>query len=164
MKRNGNDYARQRLTDAAQECERHLYHMRNAMEDLAPFQPFVADSLSRMGDAEIRGMDQFVYRFTKLQDAMGLRLLPAVLRALGEPLEDWSMIDRLNRLEQLGFVESPDAWRLYREVRNRLTHEYPDAPEIQAAVLNHAWQVADELKSVFGRILRRLEESGISPP
>ena len=158
MNQDASGVARQRLQDAVQECGRHLHHMRSAMTDLEPLRPFQAGTLSQLDDAQIRNIDQFVYRFTKLQDAMGLRLLPATLRVLGEPFESWSMIDRLNRLEQLGFIESAGAWQSYRETRSRLTHEYPDAPEIQAAVLNQAWQVADELRDGYRRILGRVEK------
>ena len=36
---------------------------------------------------------------------MGLRLIPAKLAVLLEPYEEWSMQDRLNRLEKLGFID-----------------------------------------------------------
>jgi len=29
-------------------------------------------------------LDQFAYRYTRLQDDMGIKLMPAVLKALGE--------------------------------------------------------------------------------
>lgn len=95
---------------------------------------------------------------------MGARLFPSVLAVLGEPYEDWSMIDRLNRLAQLDLVELPDDWRRFREIRNRLTHEYPDAPEIQAAVLNQAWETTEALRVAYGRIIAGLASRGIGPP
>lgn len=42
---------------------------------------------------------------------------------------------KLRRLERLGAVPSADAWRLLRELRNQIAHEYPDAPAIQAAMI-----------------------------
>ncbi len=66
---------------------------------------------------------------------MGERLVPATLGWLREPHEAWSMRDRLDRLERLGFLDV-DAWLQWRDVRNRLAHEYPDQPELRfAAVL-----------------------------
>jgi len=50
----------------------------------------------------LRILDQLLFRFSKLQDALGIRLVPATLAALAEPFEEWPMIDRLNRLEKLG--------------------------------------------------------------
>ena len=161
MSQNIHAATRQRLQDTVRECARHLHHMRSAMTELTPLQPFQADTLSHADDTTVRNIDQFVYRFTKLQDAMGQRLVPATLRVLGEPFEGWSMIDRLNRLEQLGFVDSADSWQAHRETRNRLTHEYPDAPEIQAAEINLAWLVADEIQAAYQRMIGRMQESEI---
>ena len=58
---------------------------------------------------QLRILDQLLFRFTKLQDAHGQRLIPATLAALSEPFEEWSMIDRLNRLERLGYLAF-DPW------------------------------------------------------
>ena len=44
------------------------------------------------------------------------------------------MRDRLDRLEKLGYVDV-DQWLAWRELRNRLAHEYPDAPELRHAQL-----------------------------
>ena len=78
-------------------------------------------------DSALRRLtDQILYRFTKLQDAMGERLVPATLAWLREPHEDWSMRDRLDRLEKLSFLDV-ETWLTWRDVRNRLAHEYPGA-------------------------------------
>ena len=64
-----------------------------------------------------------MFRFTKLQDALGERLLPATLQQLAEPFEDWPMRDRLNRLEKLGFLNVVAAHKLiatYRHWQQRL--------------------------------------------
>ena len=59
---------------------------------------------STMSDETVQDWDQFVLRYTKLQDAIGSRLFPAVLTLLQEPYEDKPMIDKLNRLEKLGYL------------------------------------------------------------
>jgi hypothetical protein len=46
-------------------------------------------------------------------------------------------IDVLNRLERFGDLSTAD-WLRWRALRNPLTHEYPDKPQIRAAVLDHA--------------------------
>ena len=56
-----------------------------------------------------------------------------------------TLIDRLNALEKLGLIDNTEDWKDLREVRNHLAHEYPDAPEITAANLNHAFQLAPKL-------------------
>ena len=85
----------------------------------------------------MRLLDQILYRFSKLQDAVGERLIPATLASLAEPFEDRPMRDRLDRLEGLGWLDALQ-WLEWRGVRHRLAHEYPDAPELRWAALGSA--------------------------
>jgi len=78
--------------------------------------------------------DQILFRLSKLQDTLGERMVPATLLALAEPCEQWPMRDRLDRLEKLGYLDVIQ-WLGWRELRNRLSHEYPDAPDLRYAQL-----------------------------
>jgi hypothetical protein len=51
-------------------------------------------------------LDQFAYRYTQLQDDMGAKLIPAVLKALGKDIAFLSTLHRFARLEQLGWLAS----------------------------------------------------------
>ena len=73
--------------------------------------------------------DQFAYRYTRLQDDMGARLMPAILRALGEEVATMPAIDRLNRLEQLAWLPSAEEWTDLRRIRNEFVHDYPETPQ-----------------------------------
>ena len=103
----------------------------------------------------VRLVDQMLFRFTKLQDTLGERLIPATLAHLAEPFEHWPMRDRLSRLEKLGYLDVDD-WLRWREVRNRLAHEYPDAPEIRLASLKAGIQAAREVLAAYVRWRLRL--------
>ena len=96
----------------------------------------------------VRIVDQLLFRFIKLQDTVGERLIPATLDSLGEPFEDWPMRDRLNRLEKLGYLDR-DHWLVWREVRNRLAHEYPGQPEVRFAALTAAIEAAQALAALY---------------
>lgn len=112
------------LTTALWEGDRHLLVLESALNDW--YQAPAANMAElEMNQERLRILDQLLFRLTKLQDAMGQRLIPSTLAALSEPCEDWPMIDRLNRLEKLGFL-NVEAWLRWRETRNRLAHEYPD--------------------------------------
>ncbi|HKK80987.1 MAG TPA: hypothetical protein VJ909_01990, partial [Prolixibacteraceae bacterium] len=70
-------------------------------------------------------IDQFIFRFSKLQDLMGARLFPSILELLAEPVYDKAFIDILNRLEKLHVIESATEWVELRNIRNDIAHEYP---------------------------------------
>jgi hypothetical protein len=135
--------ARERLQIASQICARHAKRIISAMRRFGG--PFDPEQLERLSEEDIRALDQFVYRFGKLQDALGGQLITALLETLEEPYREWSMRDRLNRLEQLRILADAQDWETSRAIRNRLTHEYPDDPERQAAILNQAWKQAPVL-------------------
>lgn len=61
-----------------------------------------------------QAMDQFILRFTKLQDAMEGRLFPVILAYLQEPYEEQPILDKLNRLEKLGNFRSAEEWQKFR--------------------------------------------------
>lgn len=102
-----------------------------------------------MDDEAVQDWDQFVLRFTKLQDAMGTRLLPAVLGFLQEPFEDRPMLDKLHRLEKLGYLPSVERWHGLRAIRNHFAHDYPQDDALKAAYLNEAVNAVPELEAVL---------------
>jgi hypothetical protein len=135
------------LTTALWEADRHLGTSETALRD---WQAAPASDLKALeNDCEkMRILDQILFRFTKLQDATELRLVPATVALLSQPFEDWAMIDRLNRLEKLGFLDV-DNWLRWRETRNRLAHEYPDQEETRFAAIIAAIDAASALAAAY---------------
>lgn len=127
-----------RLLDAWQQCQRHAHHMAHAMSAIQPTLPLTADALTQLNDEAVWDWDQFVLRFTKLQDTLGARLFPALLEHLQEPYEDRPIIDKLHRLEKLGYLPKLDDWQALRVIRNRFAHDYPEDDALKAAYLNEA--------------------------
>ena len=82
-------------------CQRHWHHMQHALQALEPHLPVLGQDLTKLDDEQVQDWDQFILRFTKLQDALGAQLYPALLAYLQEPFEDRSMLDKLNRLEKM---------------------------------------------------------------
>ncbi len=96
-----------------------------------------------------RPIDQFSTRFSKLQDMMGAKLFSDVLELTKEPGDLDAFVDKLNRLEKIGAIPSANGWLVLREMRNSFSHEYPDDPAIQAALLNKAFVLADKLIAIL---------------
>jgi hypothetical protein len=70
-------------------------------------------------------LDAFVSRYGRLQDTLGDKLLPALLRAGLE--KTGPQLDNLLHAEKLGWIESTQTWIELRELRNRLVHEYMES-------------------------------------
>ena len=88
-------------------------------------------------------LDAFVARFGRMQDTIGDKLIPEMLRQVLET--PGSLLDNLNRMEKLGLVSSVQDWIEARNIRNRLVHEYMrDAKEF-AQALNRAHELVSLL-------------------
>ena len=129
------------------ECRTHAEVLAEASDELGDVQ-FDKDSVVKMIAGQRRLLDQLAYRFTKLQDSMGMKLLPLLLDLAEEPLpENVTFAVKLQQLERLGALQSVEKWRMLREIRNQLAHEYEDAPALKAAALN---RFIEAIKSLLG--------------
>ena len=141
------------LDVALRQCERHAAVIREAKGQIPS--PPTSAALQHAPPELIRVIDQFILRFTKLQDTMGTHVLRQFAAdVLAEPVEDLAFIDVLNLLERRGYVTT-EAWALQRSTRNALTHEYPEEPERQALVLRAALAAADQLVAWLQRLQER---------
>ncbi len=98
-------------------------------------EPFSA-ARARQLDTDIElaeRVEAFVARFSRLQDTLGDKLVPALLRALGEPVG--AFIDNLDRAERFGWLASADNWLSARKLRNQMIHEYIEDTVILASAL-----------------------------
>jgi hypothetical protein len=126
--------------------------MLHALASLHSSLPLSPQAASAMDDEAVQDWDQFILRFTKLQDAMGARLFPAVLAYLQEPYEDRPMLDKLNRLEKLGYLGSVEQWNMLRAIRNRFAHDYPQDEAMRAAYLNEAVAAVPLMQELLQRV------------
>jgi hypothetical protein len=81
-------------------------------------------------------LDAFVARFGRMQDTLGDRVIPELLRQLLET--PGSALDNLNRMEALGLLTSVHEWMQARNLRNRMIHEYMRDPAEFVQVLHRA--------------------------
>lgn len=107
-------------------------------------------------------MEAFVGRFGRLQDTVGDKLLPAYLRALGEPVG--AAIDNYDRAERLGLMVSADRWMLIRKLRNQMVHEYIEEPLILAKALESGHEFVSVLSSTSQRIVKDIQQRGWLSP
>jgi len=143
---------------AVDECRIHALRLRVALSRVVGRIPLDGAGIDRLDDESTAWLDQFLYRFSKLQDAIGERVFVIGLLLLGEDFRDKPFIDVLDRLEALGLMPSSVWWRELRELRNQIAHEYPERRSEQAAAINAIFERSPELMRVFEEFVRTVEE------
>ena len=83
-----------KLEPALRECRLHERRMTYALAQLAGKLPVTAEQWADMDDETVTDVDQLLFRYNKLQDAMGQRLFPAILMLGGDWSEDQTFLDR----------------------------------------------------------------------
>ena len=139
---------RAKLDAALAECALHAQVLGDAVAALPS--EFSAATVVTVDADRRRWLDQAAYRFMKLQDSLGEKVFPGLLAATLDPLPpEATFAERLHRLERLGALPSVERWRLLREVRQSLAHEYPEHPGLQAAALTRLVGGARELLLIW---------------
>jgi hypothetical protein len=149
-----SDINRERLRLAIAESQGHLERLTYAALATSELFPMSVDRYQRLSAPEITLLDQMLFRFGKLQDSIGQRLFPAILRAGQEWSEQETFLDKLNRLEKLGAIPSATEWVELRELRNSAMHEYPDDPALNAANLTRIFNRVEALGNALSQARR----------
>lgn len=131
------------------ECDKHLYRINTAYNKSSKLLPFDAEKYERLSDEEVEHIDQYLFRFSKLQDAMGTKLFRYILLFLEENIEGKPFIDILNRMEKLSLIKSAAVWRELRDIRNELAHQYDDDAEEMSLVLNKLFKQKEMIESIY---------------
>ncbi|CAK0743800.1 conserved hypothetical protein [Gammaproteobacteria bacterium] len=105
------------------ECNRHKEKLLFSAKRLEALMPLTIARYEELSMEEESFIDQMVFRFSKLQDALGEKLFPSLLELMSEEVKSKPFIDRLNRIEELGILYK-DEWMELRRKRNEIAHEY----------------------------------------
>ena len=143
------------LAHAYSTCLGHAEALREALVDLHQ-RDLQELEWNKLAKEDRRLLDQFAYRYTRLQDDMGARLMPAILRALEEDIAAMSAVDRLNRLEQLGWLPSAAQWSELRRIRNTFAHDYPETPAERHAQWRLAMAAAEQVLALLDGFTARM--------
>lgn len=97
-------------------------------------------------------LEAFVSRFGRLQDTIGDKLIPSLLRLVAE--RPGSQLDNLNRAEKIGILDSTLEWLDTRNLRNKLVHEYMEDAGQFVQALYQAHRCVPRLIETYNAILR----------
>ena len=133
------------------ECNQHKKRLLIAKEHLKDIMPLNIKAYNHLDEIQMSFVDQMVYRFSKLQDTMGEKIFRAILEFGGEDVKRMTFIDRLNRLEELGFLYK-DEWMQLRKLRNEIAHEYSFNQEEVVENINAVFKKSEDLLRIYEEI------------
>jgi hypothetical protein len=132
-----------------------LLYARTFLQDIYPVN---SESYRELSEDQISHLDQLIYRFSLLQDTIGNKLFPMILQGIGEYEQNMPFIDILNRLEKLSIIENTEKWLNFREIRNLVTHEYPDNEKELVDGLNELYLQSGYLSSTLDNLMEYVEK------
>jgi hypothetical protein len=137
------------ISSSLKECDSHLDRLRRGYSLLKDFFPLTAESMKQLSDDRVALLDQFIYRFTKLQDSMGIRLLPSVYYHLQGSSRTVPFLDILSGLEKFEVIPAENGWQFFRNLRNYLAHDYPESIEQTVKTLNTLVERWSEMNLIY---------------
>ncbi len=144
-----------------QQCQKHKMRIEKAYSKVKDVFPLSAKRYETLSDDEIEAIDQYLFRFAKLQDTLGAKLFKLIVSEYEDSIEQMTFIDILNRLEKIGILESASIWQDLRNIRNEISHQYDDIPSESAQALNAIFAYKDELLSILDNIVKHYQKQGL---
>jgi hypothetical protein len=143
-----------KIQTAIKECDVHLKRLHFVTARLDGLFPVNAGTLSSFPDETVTNLDQFIYRFMKLQDAIGMKLFPFVAGLVSGDDSPRPFIDTLNILEKNGVIPSAEKWQELRNIRNTVAHEYPGSESQTAEALTMLFSEWVNLEQMYLSVKR----------
>lgn len=133
-----------------QEIEKHLEMLDYEAEKINSLE---IDKIDVFDYDQLMLLDAYIFRFIKLQSAMGEKLFPILFEMLtGKFYTEASFIDILNTLEKYGFLENAEIWINIRKLRNEFVHIYPWETDLKVEAIKMALEKQSSIKDIFKKI------------
>lgn len=139
------------INDVIEKVELHKSRAKNALLEMKNWPSLNSDLFEDF--EKIKTIDTFIYRFIKLQDMMGDKLFKIFLDEIGEYKDNMSLLDVLDKLEKFEIINDSYKWMEYRNLRNKLTHEYPNNEEDIIEGIQLAIIVFEDIEIIFENIV-----------
>lgn len=130
------------------ECNQHKKMINNAYGHIEKYLPLNKEKYINFSLEQVGFIDQFLFRFSKLQDSMGEKLFGTMLFLLGKDFSKKPFIDMLNRLEKLELLDKQE-WMDLRTIRNNVAHESSFNVDELTDSLNDIFNVKGKLLLIY---------------
>jgi hypothetical protein len=105
--------------------EYQLGRIKRRVETIKIQYPLTAETVDTLTESQEEKFDSALYRFSQVQHLMVSKVFPLFLEVAGEPVEDFTFIDKLNYLERMK-VLSAGEWIGLRKLRNEIAQDYEE--------------------------------------
>jgi len=139
----------------------HIEMILKALKYVKPIYPLDSTFKEEIeDDLLLFALDSLIFRFAKLQDWLGQKIFKTFLEFQQYPTKGVGFLDILKELENEEILNI-DLWAILREIRNELSHEYPNYSQI-ATNINFVIENCDNLikisKKLEGRFLDEINK------
>jgi hypothetical protein len=139
------------------ECDKHLQRIEEAYCDIQSSLPLSVNRYQQLSKDQVQDIDQYLYRFSKLQDTLGQKIFHLIVDIYEPSSEPLPFLDILNKLEKLNFLDDKNEWIGLREKRNKIAHQYDDEPYEMTEALNDILNQKEILKAIYLKIKQQLK-------
>ena len=154
------DVDRLKLLNYIEECDRHIMKIKHAISKMKNFMPLTLADYRSLSEDDKEHIDQLIFRYSKLQDAMGEKLFPLILKNLKENFDNKPFRDVIDRLEKLEIIESANDWEELRKSRNLLSHEYSSEENELVININTVYEkLIPKIFSIYDKIIFYIENN-----
>ncbi len=152
MRQNINE---KRLVDYFDEAQKHIALISESLEVLEPKIPI--EEYESVNQLERFALNALIFRFSKLQDLIGVKIFRTYLDFSGFETAEKSFFDLLREIEKEGIVDI-DSWSELRELRNKIAHEYPEEIDEMVESINLFIAKSGELVVISNRLEKKFNE------
>ena len=144
-----------KLNEILKIADIHVGRIKMAVDHLKDTFPLDEQKVVALNQDQLVYLDFLTFRFAKLQDLIGQKVIDEFLISKKEVIDGKTMIDKINKLERIGIISNAQVWEDLREARNHISHEYPDHPERIARYLNKIFDLIPTLLEILELIKTR---------
>lgn len=98
--------------------------------------PLTESSLIHLPIEKRAFIDSLIYRFLIIQNYASTKLFPLIAQIITSEPQQYSWFDILALMEKHQIITSEEQWDKLRKLRNLLSHEYENIPDLCAMDIN----------------------------
>ncbi len=108
-----------------------------------------AAKYTHLSKDEIQAIDQYVYRFSRLQDTMGEKLFRVILSRFEENTDKLPFLDVIKKMEKYVAIDIANERLDLRKISSQLARDYEDDAIEIANILNLIYAKKDVIEGIY---------------